>query len=98
LSNAGRTRMSIWNSRGVLGRVSPGRDRLRMLLGLRDRGRRLAASLAASGGLELRRYAERRARTILQILLDATPPDFTARACLAQAAVRNTDDEHRRNF
>ena len=36
----------------------------------------LAASLAASGGLELNRYADA-GSTIVQLLIDATPPDFT---------------------
>jgi phosphonate transport system permease protein len=51
------------------------RDRLRMILGLAIAAA-LAASLAASGGLEPRRYADA-GRTILQLLSDATPPDFS---------------------
>ena len=50
------------------------RDRLRMILALAIAAV-LAASLAASGGLELRRYADA-GRTILQLIFDATPPDF----------------------
>jgi phosphonate transport system permease protein len=50
------------------------RDRLRMMLGLATAAA-LAASLAATGGLDLRRYADA-GRTILQLLADATPPDF----------------------
>ena len=50
------------------------RDRRRMILALAIAAV-LAASLAASGGLELRRYADA-GRTILQLIFDATPPDF----------------------
>jgi phosphonate transport system permease protein len=50
------------------------RDRLRMILTLAIAAV-LVASLAASGGLELRRYADA-GRTILQLIFDATPPDF----------------------
>ena len=50
------------------------RDRLRTILALAIAAV-LAASLAASGGLELRRYADA-GRTILQLIFDATPPDF----------------------
>ena len=50
------------------------RDRLRMILTLAIAAV-LVASLAASGGLELRSYADA-GRTILQLIFDATPPDF----------------------
>ncbi|MBR0774222.1 phosphonate ABC transporter, permease protein PhnE [Bradyrhizobium diazoefficiens] len=50
------------------------RDRLRILLGIAIAAL-LLVSLAASGGLELRRYADA-GRTIIQLLADATPPDF----------------------
>lgn len=36
----------------------------------------LAVSFAATGGLEMKRYAEA-GSTIVQLLIDATPPDFT---------------------
>jgi len=51
------------------------RNSLRLAFGLAV-GAALIASLAASGGFELNRYAEA-GPTILQLLADATPPDFT---------------------
>lgn len=51
------------------------RSSLRLAFGLAI-GAALIASLAASGGFELNRYAEA-GPTILQLLADAMPPDFT---------------------